>query len=159
MAQGQGTKADYERAYALRGVIGGKVFRDRFTALWLGDHHCTYTNRLRAGKRELVIELAKFMTNTKHEREAAYAMTTLPTRHSASDVWEDDPFQQYVLRVTKYGTRDGIQGYGIPLVNMTRASLQAAMSRQLTPREALANFVRRGNRFIVRDIERRERAL
>ena len=110
-------------------------------------------------KRELVIELAKFMTNTKHEREATYAMTTLPTRHSASDVWEDDPFQQYVLRVTKYGTRDGIQGYGIPLVNMTRASLQAAMSRQLTPREALADFVRRGNRFIVRDIERRERAL
>jgi len=54
-AQGQGTKADYERAFALRGVIGGKVFRDRFTALWLGDHHCTYTNRLRAGKREFVI--------------------------------------------------------------------------------------------------------
>ena len=43
-AQGQGTKADYERAYALRGVIGGKVFRDRFTALWLGDHPVSYTH-------------------------------------------------------------------------------------------------------------------
>ena len=32
-------------------------------------------------------------------------------------------------------------------------------TRNRDPREALADFVRRGNRFIVRDIERRERAL
>ena len=108
-------------------------------------------------KRELVIEFVRFMTNTRHEREAAYALTTLPTRISALDVWEDDPFQQYVLRVTKYGTLDGIQGYGIPLVNMIRSALQAAMSRQLTPQEALDDLVRRGNRFIRRDIERRRR--
>ena len=108
-------------------------------------------------KRRLVIELAKFMTNTQHEREAAYALSTLPTRHSAADVWSDDPFQQYVLRVTRYGTRDAIQGYGIPLVEMTRAAFQAAMSRQLTPRQALEDLTRRGNRFIARDIERRRR--
>ena len=103
------------------------------------------------------MEFVRFMTNTQHEREAAYALSTLPTRASANDVWADDPFQQYVLRVTKYGTRDALQGYGIPLVNMTRAAFQAAMAKQLTPRQALDDFVRRGNRFITRDIERRTR--
>ncbi len=109
-------------------------------------------------KRELVIALAKFLTNTRHEREAAYALSTLPTRHSAIDVWSDDPFQQYVLRVARYGTKDAIQGYGIPLVNMTLSAFQAAMSRQSTPRKALDDLVMRGNRFIRRDIERRLRA-
>ena len=109
-------------------------------------------------KRELSIALAKFLTNTRHEREAAYAMSTLPTRYSALDVWADDPFQQYVLRVARYGTKDAIQGYGIPLVNMTLSAFQAAMSRQATPRKALDDLARRGNRFIRRDIERRLRA-
>jgi multiple sugar transport system substrate-binding protein len=111
-----------------------------------------------ATRRDLIIELAHFITNTQHEREAAYALSTLPTRTSASDVWSDDPFQQYVLRVTKYGTKDAIQGYGIPLVNMTLNAFQAAMARQATPREALDDLTRRGNRFIRRDIERRVRA-
>lgn len=108
-------------------------------------------------KLRIIMEFVRFMTNTQHEREAAYALSTLPTRASANDVWADDPFQQYVLRVTKYGTRDAIQGYGIPLVNMTRAAFQAAMAKQLTPRQALDDFVRRGNRFITRDIQRRTR--
>ncbi|SVA61840.1 uncharacterized protein METZ01_LOCUS114694, partial [marine metagenome] len=108
-------------------------------------------------KLRIIMEFVRFMTNTRHEREAAYALSTLPTRASANDVWADDPFQQYVLRVTKYGTRDAIQGYGIPLVNMTRAAFQAAMAKQLTPRQALDDFVRRGNRFITRDIQRRTR--
>ena len=109
-------------------------------------------------KRELSIALAKFLTNTRHEREAAYAMSTLPTRYSALDVWADDPFQQYVLRVARYGKKDAIQGYGIPLVNMTLSAFQAAMSRQATPGKALDDLARRGNRFIRRDIERRLRA-
>jgi ABC-type glycerol-3-phosphate transport system substrate-binding protein len=109
-------------------------------------------------KRQLIMAFVRYMTNTQHEREAAYALSTLPTRSSANDVWSDDPFQQYILRVTKYGTKDAIQGYGIPLVNMTRAAFQAAMARQLRPNQALDDLVRRGNRFIVRDIERRIRA-
>lgn len=110
-----------------------------------------------AMKRELVIELARFLTNTQHEREAAYALSTLPTRHSAIDVWSDDPFQQYVLKVAKFGTKDAIQGYGIPLVGMTLNAFQAAMAKQISPREALEDLARRGNRFIQRDIERRMR--
>lgn len=109
-------------------------------------------------KRRLIMAFVRFMTNTQHEREAAYALSTLPTRASANDVWADDPFQQYVLRVTQYGTKDAIQGYGIPLVNMTRAVFQAVMARQIMPQQALDDFVRRGNRFIARDIERRMRA-
>lgn len=109
-------------------------------------------------KRRVIMAFVRYMTNTQHEREAAYALSTLPTRSSANDVWSDDPFQQYVLRVTKFGTKDAIQGYGIPLVNMTRAAFQAAMARQLRPDQALNDFVRRGNRFIIRDIERRVRA-
>jgi multiple sugar transport system substrate-binding protein len=109
-------------------------------------------------KRRLVVEFARFLTNTQHEREAAYALSTLPTRYSAIDVWSDDPFQQYVLRMAKYGTKDAIQGYGIPLVNMTLNAFQAAMAGQVDPRTALDDLARRGNRFIHRDIERRARA-
>lgn len=108
-------------------------------------------------KLRLIMDFVRFLTNTQHEREASYALSTLPTRTSANDVWSEDPYQEYVLRVTKYGTRDAIQGYGIPLVNMTRAAFQAAMARQVSPRQALDDYVRRGNRFIVRDLQRRRR--
>ncbi len=126
-------------------------------AFVVADSPCVFKQE-DAEKRELTIALAKFLTNTQHEREAAYALSTLPTRYSAIDAWSDDPFQQYVLRVARYGTKDGIQGYGIPLVNMTLSAFQAAMSRQVTPRKALDDLVRRGNRFIRRDIDRRLRA-
>jgi multiple sugar transport system substrate-binding protein len=109
-------------------------------------------------KRKLVIELTKFLTDTQHEREAAYALSTLPTRNSAIDVWSDDPFQQYVLRMAKYGTKDAIQGYGIPLVNMTLSAFQAAMARQISAQDAMDNLTHRGNRFIQRDIKRRMRS-
>ncbi|MBM3263274.1 MAG: extracellular solute-binding protein, partial [candidate division Zixibacteria bacterium] len=52
-------------------------------------------------KRRIVIAFAKFLTNTQHVREAAYALSTLPTRASAADVWSNDPYQQYVLRMAK----------------------------------------------------------
>ncbi len=126
-------------------------------AFVVADSPCVFRQE-EGEKRELVIALAKFLTNTHHEREAAYALSTLPTRHSAIDVWSDDPFQQYVLRVARYGTKDAIQGYGIPLVNMTLSAFQGAMSRQTTPGKALDDLVWRGNRFIRRDIERRLRA-
>ena len=109
-------------------------------------------------KRRLVLEFVKYMTDTEHARQVSYAITTLPTRKSAMDIWSNHPFQQYVLRVAKYGSKDGIQGFNIPLRNMIRSSIQAAMSTQLTPKRALDDLVRRGNRFIGRDIERRHRA-
>ena len=70
-AQGQGTKADYERAYALRGQISGKVFKERISPQWLGGPHFWYQNRLRdgrewvlvdgaAGKRQAFSDKAKF---------------------------------------------------------------------------------------------------
>ena len=69
--QGQGTKADYERAYALRGMIGGKVFKERISPQWLGGPHFWYENRVRhgrewvlvdgkAGKRQAFTDKAKF---------------------------------------------------------------------------------------------------
>ena len=122
----------------------------------VADSPCVFRQE-DAEKRRIVMDFVRYLTNTQHEREASYALTTLPTRTSANDVWSDDPFQQYILRVTKYGTRDAIQGYGIPLVNMTRAAFQAAMARQLSPKQALDDYVRRGNRFIARDIKRRTR--
>ena len=105
-------------------------------AFVVADSPCVFRQE-DSEKRSLVIELAKFLTNTEHEREAAYALSTLPTRYSAIDVWSQDPFQQYILRVARYGTKDAIQGYGIPLVNMTLSAFQAAMSKQLTPQKAL----------------------
>ena len=109
-------------------------------------------------KRRLVMEFVRFMTDTERERQVAYALSTLPTRKSALDVWPDHPFQQYVMRVSKYGVKDAIQGYNVPLRNMVRSALQAAMSGELSPRRALDDLVRRGNRFIARDIVRRRRA-
>tara|TARA_B100000029_G_scaffold501287_1_gene574419 strand:- start:24815 stop:26215 length:1401 start_codon:yes stop_codon:yes gene_type:complete len=123
-------------------------------AFVVADSPCVFRQE-DSEKRSLVIELAKFLTNTEHEREAAYALSTLPTRYSAIDVWSQDPFQQYILRVARYGTKDAIQGYGIPLVNMTLSAFQAAMSKQLTPQKALDDLTKRGNRYIRRDIERR----
>ena len=52
----------------------------------VADAPCVF-KQSNSRKRELIIEFAKFMTNTHHEREAAYALTTLPTRFSAIDVW------------------------------------------------------------------------
>ena len=126
-------------------------------AFVVADSPCVFRQK-DSEKRKIVIDLAKFLTNTEHEREAAHALSTLPTRHSAIDVWSEDPFQQYVLRVARYGKKDAIQGYGIPLVNMTLSAFQAAMSRQVTPKKALDDLARRGNRFIRRDIKRRIRA-
>jgi multiple sugar transport system substrate-binding protein len=110
-------------------------------------------------KKKLVIEFVKFMTDTRHEREVAFALSTLPTRRSASNVWENDPFQNYVLRVTRYGLKDAIQAYGMPLRDMTNYAMQAALSRQRTPEEALDEFAERGNRFIAREENRRRRAV
>ena len=109
-------------------------------------------------KRRLVMEFVHFMTDTERERQVAYALSTLPTRQSALDVWSDDPFHQYVLQLSKYGIKDAIQGFNIPLRNMIRSAIQAAVSRQLTPSQALEDLTRRGNRYIVRDIARRQRA-
>ena len=109
-------------------------------------------------KRRLVMEFVGYMTDTERERQVAYAVSTLPTRHSAIDIWSDDPFHQYVLRVSKYGIKDAIQGFNIPLRNMIRSAIQAAMSGQLTPRQALDDLALRGNRFIVRDVARRQRS-
>ena len=55
-AQGQGTKADYERAYALRGVIGGKVFKERISPHWVGGPHFWYENRLRDGREWVLVD-------------------------------------------------------------------------------------------------------
>ena len=56
VAQGQGTKADYERAYALRGVIGGKVFKERISPHWVGGPHFWYENRLRDGREWVLVD-------------------------------------------------------------------------------------------------------
>ena len=86
-AQGQGTKADYERAYALRGQISGKVFKERISPQWLGGPHFWYQNRLRdgrewvlvdgaAGKRQAFSDKAKF----DKARDALAARVDLPPK-------------------------------------------------------------------------------
>ena len=86
-AQGQGTKADYERAYALRGQISGKVFKERISPQWLGGPHFWYQNRLRdgrewvlvdgaAGKRQAFSDKAKF----DKARDALAAKVDLPPK-------------------------------------------------------------------------------
>jgi multiple sugar transport system substrate-binding protein len=110
-------------------------------------------------KRRIAIEFVKFMTNAQHEREVSHALSTLPTRRSALDVWGKDAYQQYVLRVTKYGTKDAIQPYSVALRDMINFSFQAAMTRQLTPQQALNELAARANRFIQREEKRRKRAM
>ena len=163
-----GTKTAHERALET-GVIKQDVI-DLYPLMYpslpgikpqvfvVADSPCVF-RQSDPEKRRITIAFAKFLTDTVHEREAAYALSTLPTRTSAVDVWSDDPYQQYVLRMAKYGTKDGIQAYGIPLVNMTLNAFQAAMARQVEPRQALDDLTHRGNRFIHRDIERRSRVV
>ena len=97
-AQGQGTKADYERAYALRGKISGKVFKERISPQWLGGPHFWYQNRLRdgrewvlvdgaAGKRQAFSDKAKF----EKARDALAAKVDLPPKPEKSprkDHWK-----------------------------------------------------------------------
>jgi ABC-type glycerol-3-phosphate transport system substrate-binding protein len=108
-------------------------------------------------KKRVVIMFAKFLTNPTHIREVARALSTLPTRRSALDVWEKDPYQQYVLRVTPYGTKDAIQPYGVILAEMFNATMQGAMSLEVSPKQALDEFAARANRFIQRQEGRRGR--
>jgi multiple sugar transport system substrate-binding protein len=122
----------------------------------VADSPCIFRQRDPVKKR-VVIAFTKFLTDRQHIREVARALSTLPTRRSALDVWEDDPYQQYVLRVTPYGTRDAIQPYGVTLRDMFNASMQGAMSLQVTPRQALDEFAARANRFIERQERRRSR--
>jgi len=55
-AGAQGTKADYERADRLRGLVGGKVFRAEVTPHWSSDNtRFWYRNDLARGAKEFVI--------------------------------------------------------------------------------------------------------
>src|SRR5688500_5939524 len=67
-ASAQGTKADYERADRLGGMVRDKVFKARVTPHWLeGNSRFWYRNDLAEGKREFVLVDAE-----KGTREAAF---------------------------------------------------------------------------------------
>ncbi|MCS6860463.1 MAG: hypothetical protein NZT92_09110, partial [Abditibacteriales bacterium] len=122
------------------------------------DSPCVFKQR-DPRKRRVVMDFVKFMVNTQHVREVSYALSTLPTRRSALDVWGTDPYQRYVLRVTKYGTKDAIQPYSVALRDMINFAFQAAMTRQLSPQQALDELTARANRFIAREEKRRRRVM
>lgn len=124
----------------------------------VADSPCVFKQR-DPRKRRIAIDFVKFMVNTQHEREVSYALSTLPTRRSALDVWGKDPYQRYVLRVTKYGTKDAIQPYSVALRDMINFSFQAAMTKQLSPQQAMDELAARANRFITREEKRRKRAM
>jgi dipeptidyl-peptidase-4 len=68
LASAQGTKADYERADKLGGLVQGRVFKSKVTPHWLeGNSRFWYRNDLVDGKREFI-----FVDVEKGTREAAF---------------------------------------------------------------------------------------
>lgn len=111
-----------------------------------------------AERRDLVMEFARFLTNTENaalledllyfsSRKSANEQMTFEQVQAYTDVNEQ---VQVYLRATEYG----IPYYGPAHVDVSEAiphlmaAVQAALSRDKTPQQALDDFVREANRIV-----------
>lgn len=110
-------------------------------------------------KREIVVELVKYMTDTVNQRDAVTAWAQLPGRKSTlewakKNLWQGNTYKDYMSRIQKYGLKDAVQKQMVAVRDLLVSMFQAAQTQQMSPKEALDDFTKRANEHIEKEEER-----
>ncbi len=110
-------------------------------------------------KRDIVVELAKYMTNSVNQRDHVTALGSLPGRKSTlewakENLWQGNTYKEYMVEIQKYGLKDALQPQMVAIRDLLKSLFQAAQTQQLSPKEALDDFAKRANEHLEKERRR-----
>jgi len=90
-------------------------------------------------KKKLVMEFAKFITNSENSKVVKYS-GTFPARNSSGDVYGDDPNYNYFSLLSQYGDSNFSRSYGLATPSDWEKAMQAMLLKQKTVDEVVGEL-------------------
>ena len=124
---------------------------DRSPRLYLGDDGMCVFKQKDPRKKELVMKLAQFITNTQHQRERSPFINMFPARKSVGNVYPNNPFMQQVDRLRIYGSADASKPLYVAMRPIIATLFQSVMIGERKPKAALEEAEKRALRMLRKE--------
>jgi len=88
-------------------------------------------------KRKMVMEFARFLSNTENQRLRCKGLYVFPVRESVGQLYEGDPLMSTASRLLKYAVSDWRQTAYMHIRKILLPMYQSVMTKEKTPKQAL----------------------
>jgi multiple sugar transport system substrate-binding protein len=119
--------------------------------IYLTDDGVCVFRQKDAKKKDILMKLARFITNAKHQRERSPHVNMFPVRQSAGPVYQDNPWMQSIDRFRKVAANDPSCPMYVPLRRVLLPMYQSVMIGESSPAAALQEADKRARRILQKE--------